>query len=73
MSVKIMGILGLTAMLTAGACVSTSVVAANIQKEPACKETSGGSNAYHWSWATAVAGGVTSGACIAGIVLMIVA
>ena len=73
MSVKIMGILGLTAMLTAGACVSTSVIAVNLQKESACKKTSGGSNAYHWAWATAVTGGVTSGACVAGIVLMLVA
>ena len=54
-STKIMGIMGLTAMLTAGACVSTSLIAANIQKESACKSTSGGAKAYHWAWATAVA------------------
>lgn len=70
---KIMGVLGMTAMLTAGACVSTAVIAANIQKESACKDSPGGAKAYRWAWATATAGGVTSGACIAGIVLMMLA
>lgn len=72
-STKIMGIMGLTAVLTAGVCVSSSLIAVNIQKESACRKTSGGAKAYHWAWATAVAGGVTSGACVAGIVLMVVA
>lgn len=70
---KIMGFLGLTALLALGACISTSVIASEIQSENACKKTGGGSKAYKWAWSTAVAGGVTSGACVAGIILMIVA
>jgi len=70
---KIMGFLGLIAVLTLGACVSTSVIAAEIATEDGCKKSSGGGKAYKWAWATAVAGGVTSGACITGIILMVVA
>lgn len=73
MSAKVMGLLGLTAMLTAGACVSTSVIAVNVRKESACRGSSGGASAYRWAWSTAVAGGITSGACIAGIILMLAA
>ena len=70
---KIIGFLGLTALLALGACISTSVIAAEIQSAGECKKTGGGSKAYKWAWSTAVAGGVTSGACIAGIILMVVA
>lgn len=69
--VKIVGLLALTAVMTAGACVSSSVIAANINKEP-CKSSPNGKNAYHWAWATAVAGGVTSGVCLGGIILAII-
>lgn len=69
---KIAGLLALTATLTAGACVSSSVIAADINKEKSCTDSVGGKNAYHWAWGTAVAGGVVSGACIAGILLLII-
>jgi hypothetical protein len=71
--VKAVGILGLTAILAAAACVSTSVIAGEIHKESQCKGTDGGNKAYKWAWSTAVAGGVTSGACVTGIILMFLA
>jgi hypothetical protein len=64
--------MALTATLTAGACASTSVIAANINKEKPCVDSAGGKIAYKWAWATAVAGGVVSGACIAGILILII-
>lgn len=71
--VKLMGMMGLTAMLAAGACVSTSAIAVNLQKESTCRGTKGGSTAYKWAWTTALTGGLTTGACVAGIVIMILA
>lgn len=70
--VKIMGVLGLTAVLTLAACISTSVIASDISSADACKKTPKGAQAYRWAVGTAVAGGLSSGACIAGIVLMVV-
>lgn len=70
--VKIAGLMALTASLTAGACASASVIAANIHKEKPCTDSSGGKVAYKWAWATAVAGGVVSGACVAGILILII-
>lgn len=69
---KIGGLLALTATMTAGACASTSVIAANINKEKLCADSESGKVAYKWAWATAVTGGVVSGACIAGIIILIV-
>jgi hypothetical protein len=69
---KIIGLMALTATLTAGVCASTSVIAVNINKDENCKNTPGGKIAYKWAWATAVAGGVISGACVAGILLTII-
>lgn len=73
MAAKVMGVLGLTAVLAAAACVSTSVIAAEIHTESDCRKSGGGSKAYKWAWATAVAGGVTSGVCVGGIILMLIA
>jgi hypothetical protein len=73
MATKVMGILGLTAVLAAAACVSSSVIAAEIHSESACTSSGGGSKAYKWAWATAVAGGVTSGVCVGGVILMLIA
>jgi hypothetical protein len=70
--VKIAGLMALTATLTAGACASASVVAVNIKKEATCSDSAGGKMAYKWAWATAVTGGVVSGACIAGIMILII-
>jgi hypothetical protein len=69
---KIAGLMALTATLTAGACASTSVIAANIKKEKTCADSVSGRVAYKWAWATAVTGGVVSGACVAGILLLII-
>ena len=71
-NVKIMGIMGLTAVLAAAACVSTSVIAAEIHGDSACINSTNGAKAYKWAWSTAVASGVTSGVCIGGIMLMLV-
>ena len=71
-SVKIMGIMGLTAVLAAAACVSTTVIATEIHSDSACVKSGSGSKAYKWAWGTAVASGVTSGFCIGGIVLMLI-
>lgn len=66
-----MGMLGLTAVLAAAACVSSSVIAAEIQTQSECRNSGGGSKAYKWAWTTAVAGGVTSGLCVGGIIVML--
>lgn len=68
---RMIGFVGVAAVLAAAMCVSSSVVAANINSEPACTSTAKGKNAYHWAWATAVTGGITTGVCVAGIAAMI--
>ena len=70
--VKIAGLMALTATLTAGACTSASVIASNIHKEKTCVDSVGGKREYKWAWATAVTGGVVSGACIAGILILVI-
>ena len=66
---KMSGLMMLAATLSAGACVSASVVAANVHRESACSGTQGGRVAYSWAWKTAIASGVMSGACVVGLLI----
>jgi hypothetical protein len=71
--IKIIGLLGLITVLALATCVSTSVTAVGVSSAEACRNTSGGKKAYKWAMATAVTGGLVSGACLAGIILLMVA
>ena len=72
MSAKLAILFGLTAALTAGTCVSSSVVAVNINKGSACMAERSGKNAYKWAWGTAVASGLTAGLCLTGLAILII-
>ena len=69
--IKAVAGLGIVALMAAGTCVSSSVVAANISGAGCASSNPKGRTAYTWAWTTAATSGVLTGLAVTGIVLIV--